>query len=425
MATKNLIKYSKTVLKDGLRIISENIPSARSISIGVWVDVGSRDEQKSENGISHFIEHMLFKGTKRRSAKKIASSLESLGGNINAFTSREQTCYMAVILDEHLEQAVDVLSDILMNSTLTPKNIDREKSVVAEEIHEVFENPSDLVHEHFTENFWSNQPLGRSILGTEITVRSFDRKDIKAYMKKSYLSGRVVIAAAGNVSHRKLVELVKKKFHFSEGIGNRGEDAISPSQFTKHIYTNGSAQNHLCLGFPGIKFSHPDRYNILALYTYLGSGMSSVLFQKIREEKGMAYSIYSFADFFRDNGMMGIYFGTEQKHLSEAIETTLKELRKMKKNRLPDSKLDNIKAQIKGHLTLALESTNGRMGRLGRLELLGNEYLPLDKALKSIDRIQSNDILEMARKIFVSEGMTITSLGPGTEADLNKVDYSI
>ena len=425
MVQKNLIKYSKTVLKDGLRIISENIPSARSISIGVWIDVGSRDEQISENGISHFIEHMLFKGTKKLTAKKIASSLESLGGSINAFTSREQTCYLAIILDEHLEQALDILSDILMNSTLTPKNIGREKSVVAEEIHEVMENPSDLVHEHFSENFWSNQPLGRSILGTEANVRSFSRKDIKAYMEKGYLSGRIVIAAAGNVSHRKLVELVKKKFHFAEGVGNRGEIAVSPTDFSKHIYTNSSAQNHLCLGFPGIPFSHADRYNLLALYTYLGSGMSSVLFQKIREEKGMAYSIYAFTDFYRDNGMMGIYFGTDKKHLPEAIETTLKELKKMKKKRLPDSKLDNIKAQIKGHLTLALESTNGHMSRLGRLELLGNEYIPLDMALKSIDRIKSNDILEIARKTFVSDGMTVTSLGPGTEEDLNKVDFSI
>lgn len=425
MPTKNLIKYSKTVLKDGLRIISEKIPSARSISIGVWVDVGSRDEQKCENGVSHFIEHMLFKGTKKRTAKKIASSLESLGGNINAFTSREQTCYMAVILDEHLKQAVDVLSDITMNSTLTQKNIDREKTVVAEEIHEVRENPTDQVHEYFSENFWSNQPLGRSILGTEKIVGSFSRKDLKAYMKKSYLSERVVIAAAGNVSHRKLVELIKRKFHFPAGIGSRGEVATSPTDFTKNIYTNGSAQNHLCLGFPGIKFSHADRYNLLGLYTYLGSGMSSVLFQKIREEKGMAYSIYTFADFFRDSGMMGIYFGTDKKHLPEALETTLKELRKIKKQRLSNDKLDNIKAQIKGHLTLALESTNGRMGRMGRQELLGNEYISLDKALKDIDRIKPNDILEIAKKTFVSNGMTITSLGPGTEKDLNKVDYSI
>jgi len=420
-----MIKYSKTVLKDGLRIISEKIPSARSISIGIWVDVGSRDEQTEENGISHFVEHMLFKGTKKRTAKKIASSLESLGGNINAFTSREQTCYMAVILDEHLEQAVDVLSDILMNSTLTAKNIAREKSVILEEIHEVRENPSDLVHEYFSENFWSNQPLGRSILGTEENVLSFGRKDFKNYMKNSYLAGRVVISAAGNVSHRKLVELIKKKFQFPAGTGSRGEDATAPSMFSKHIYTNGSAQNHLCLGFPGLQFRHRDRYNLLGLYTYLGSGMSSVLFQKIREEKGMAYSIYAFADFFRDNGMMGIYFGTDKKHLSEAIETTLKELKKVKKNRLPNSKLDNIKAQIKGHLTLALESTNGRMGRMARQELLGNEYIPLGKALKDIDRIKPNDILEIARKTFISDGMTVTSLGPGTEKELNKVDFSI
>jgi predicted Zn-dependent peptidase len=423
--TKNLIKYSKTVLKDGLRVISENIPSSRSISIGIWIDVGSRDETERENGISHFIEHMLFKGTRKRSAKKIAAALESLGGNINAFTSREQTCYLAVVLDEHLEQAVDVLSDILMNSTLTPKNIGREKSVIIEEIHEVNENPTDLVHELFSDNFWRGQPIGRSILGTEKNVLSFRRRDIISYMNNNYLAGRVVVAAAGNVSHRKLVTLVKDKLHFSGGVVDGGVEAKTPTDFVMKFTTNGSSQNHICIGFPGIKFNHPDRFSMLALYTYLGSGMSSVLFQKIREEKGMAYTIYTFADFFRDCGLVGVYFGTDKEHLRAAMVTTLKELKKVKDYRLPESKFENIKAQIKGHLTLALESTNGRMARLGRQELLGNEYVSLEQALRTIDRLKPDDIIEIARKVFRTEGLTITSLGPATEADLKKVDFSI
>jgi len=425
MAKQNLIKYSKTVLKDGLRIISEKIPSARSISIGIWIDVGSRDELEAENGISHFIEHMMFKGTKKRSAKKIASSLESLGGNINAFTSREQTCYLAVVLDEHLEQAIDVLSDIVMNSTLTPNNIEREKTVIIEEIHEALENPTDLVHELFSNNFWRGQQLGRSILGTEKNVLSFGRKDLRRYMANNYLSKRVVVAAAGNVSHRKLVDLIKEKLNFPEGYGGRGEDARTPTDFAMKFSTNGSAQNHICIGFPGLKFSHSDRFSLLGLYTYLGSGMSSVLFQKIREEKGMAYSIYTFADFFRDCGLLGIYFGTDKAHLHDAMETTLKELKKVKRYRLSQSKMENVKAQIKGHLTLALESTNGRMARMGRMELLGNEYISLENALKTIDKLNSDDIIKIARRVFVTRGLTITSLGPGTKNDLSKIDFSI
>jgi len=425
MAARNLITYNKSVLPGGLRVVSEKIPTARAIAIGVWIDAGSRDESVSENGISHFIEHMVFKGTRNRSPKQIASWLESLGGNLNAFTSREQTCFHAIILDEHLTEAVDILSDILMNSTFTPGNLTREKSVVVEEIHEVRENPSDYIHELFSENFWRGHPLGRSILGTRDNIMAFSRKDLRSYMARHYRGGRVVIAAAGNVSHRKLLGLVRDRFDFTPGDDGRGEDAVLPDDIAVEFASHAGQQNHVCMGFPGLAFNHPDRYKLLGLYTYLGAGMSSVLFQRIREEKGMAYTIYAFSDFYRDSGLLGIYFATDQKNLPDAATTILKELKKVKKYRLPEDRLDKIKAQIKGHLTLALESTSGRMSRLGRQEIMVGHYTSLEQALRQIDKITPDDIIEMARKLFTPRGLTMTALGPADKKDLAGVDFSV
>jgi len=425
MPVKSLVTYNKTVLRNGLRVITEKVPSARSIAIGVWVDVGSRDEGPQECGISHFIEHMVFKGTKTRSARKIASWLESLGGGLNAFTSREQTCFYALILDEHLEQAVDILADITMNATMNPVNIEKEKLVVIEEIHEVEENPSDYIHDIFYESFWRGQSIGRPILGSEEIIKSLRRRDINAYLRDHYQTGRVVISAAGNVSHRKLVSLVRDKFGYPEGNGSRGERAITPTNKDLHFERRRNQQNHVCIGFPGLKYDHPLRFPMLGLYTYLGSGMSSVLFQKIREEKGMAYTIYSFADFFIDAGLFGIYFASDKRHLPKAIELILKELIKVKKNKLPEDKLDKIKAQIKGHLTLGLESTSGRMTRLGRQELLSEKYCSLAEALNEIDRLKPSDITEIAQKTFIPEGLTIASLGPGTQKDIKYVDLDM
>ncbi len=424
MPVKSLVTYNKTVLRNGLRVITEKVPSARSIAIGVWVDVGSRDEGPQENGISHFIEHMVFKGTKTRSSRKIASWLESLGGGLNAFTSREQTCFYALVLDEHLEQAVDILSDITMNATMNPVNIEKEKLVVIEEIHEVEENPSDYIHDIFYESFWRGQPLGRPILGSEDIIMSLKRKDVNSYMRENYRSGRIVISAAGNVSHRKLINLVRDKFNYPEGNGSGGERAIMPTNQDFSFVKRRNQQNHVCIGFPGFKYDHPDRFPMLGLYTYLGSGMSSVLFQKIREEKGMAYTIYTFADFFDDAGLFGIYFASDKRHLAKAIELTLKELHRVKKNKLSEDRLDKVKAQIKGNLTLGLESTSGRMTRLGRQELLSGEYCSLSEALNLIDNLNPSDITEVARKIFKPEGLTITSLGPGSKRDIQNIDLN-
>ncbi|MCX6825735.1 MAG: pitrilysin family protein [candidate division Zixibacteria bacterium] len=422
---KSGVRYNKSTIGNGLRVVTEQIPFTHSIAIGVWIDVGSRDEEKDENGISHFIEHMLFKGTKTRSAEKIASSLESLGGSLNAFTSKEQTCFHAVVLDEHLVQAVDILSDILIHSTLSPLNLEREKSVVVEEIVEIEEIPSEYIHELFSGCFWRGHPLGWSIMGSEKVVRSFSRRQLSSYINRHYQAGRIVIAAAGNISHKKLVALLGHRFSFGPGNHGGGEPPAKVNSFLLKSFKNKSNQTHLCLGFPGVRFNHPDRNTLLALHAYLGAGMSSVLFQKVREEKGIAYTIYTFLDFYRDSGVFGAYFAADHSRLHQAMEIILKELKKLKHRKIPSSKFDQIKAQLKGNMTLSMESTMSRMSRLGRHELMMGKYSSLEESLKAIDRLKADNLTEAAGHIFNHQNMTVTSLGPIKEGNLNSVDWSI
>jgi predicted Zn-dependent peptidase len=419
------IEYNKTVLDNGLRIVTEKIPAARSIAIGIWVDVGSRDEKADEKGMSHFIEHMLFKGTKTRSALKIAASLESLGGALNAFTSREQTCFHALVLDEHLEQAVDVLVDILMNSTMTSANIEREKLVVIEEIKEINETPSDHIHELFSNDFWRDQPIGWPIMGTEESVQSYDRRRLKAYMKKNYRAGHTVVAAAGNVSHRKLVNLIKDRLDFPSGISNDRTPCLKSAGTSMKFFHNSSNQIHICLGFPGIGYHHPDRLKLLVLNTYLGGGMSSVLFQKIREERGLAYTVFTFPDFYRDGGVFGAYLATDRRHFQSAVEIILNEFKKIKRKKLSAAKLDEIKDQFKGNMLLGMESTTGRLNRLGRQELLLGKYTTSKEAIKKIMKITPADIQEVANQIFDFDDLTITALGSVGRKDLRNSGWVV
>jgi predicted Zn-dependent peptidase len=425
MSLKQDIEYNKTVLDSGLRIVSEKIPSVRSIAIGIWIDVGSRDEKALESGMSHFIEHMLFKGTKTRSAQKIASSLESLGGSLNAFTSREQTCYHALILDEHLEQTVDILSDILMNSTLTTANVEREKLVVTEEIREINETPSDRIHELFANEFWRNQPIGWPIMGTEENVHSYDRRRLKAYMKRNYRTGHIIIAAAGNVSHKKLVGLIKEKFDFPRGENTDRNSTMKSAGTSMKLFRNSSKQVHVVLGFPGLSFGNPDRLKLLVLNTYLGGGMSSVLFQKIREERGLAYTVYTFPDFYRDCGIFGAYLATDKRHFQSAVEIVLGEFKKVKRKKLSESRLTRIKDQFKGGMLLGMESTTGRMNRLGRQEILTGEYVSSKEALKSIMKIKPADLQEISQQVINFEDLTITALGSVEINNLKKADWVI
>ncbi|RMD87229.1 MAG: insulinase family protein, partial [Calditrichaeota bacterium] len=329
---KNKTQYKKTRLDNGIRVISEKIPYVRSISIGAWLTVGSRDENASNNGISHYIEHMMFKGTKNRKAYEIAESLESVGGQINAFTSKELTCYYAHILDEHLEIAVDVISDILINSVFDEQEMEKEKQVIVEEINNMEDTPEEMIHELFIKDLFPDHPLGFSTLGTRENVWGFTRQDIYDYLSRNYAKNRLVIAAAGNVDHDKLVELVETKFvEFHNSVDRVLYPPNGPRQ-GENIIKNGGIQAHICLGTLAYSYRDPKKFPLLILNTLLGAGMSSRLFQNIREKHGLAYSVYSFIDFLFDTGLFGVYIGTDKNKIGASIELINKELEDLKKN---------------------------------------------------------------------------------------------
>lgn len=416
--------FSKTTLKNGMRVISEKIPSVRSVSIGVWIHVGSRDETEKTNGISHFIEHMHFKGTKKRNALQIAYELESRGGAINAFTSREHTCYYARIMSAHLPKAMEILGDVLNNSTFTPGNIKKEKAVILEEIKDVADSPGDYIHDLFTSRMWDSHPLGRPIMGNEDTVNGMSRKKITDFINENYRSSNIVIAAAGDISHKKLIDLTKKYFKWANNDPKPELSIPATSDFTLHAHKNGTNQTHVSLGFPSISFTNPSRYAILAANTLLSGGMSSRLFQNIREKKGYCYTIYSFQEFFQDIGLFSIYFGTDEKYLVNATNLVLKELNRLKKKKLDRTELSKIKDQLKGNLMLSLESTTNRMNRVARQELMLGRYIDLDETIRNIDRITSKQIFDVANQIFDREKLTMVTLGPVKKGMLDKINWS-
>ncbi len=413
--------YQKTTLKSGLRIVTERNQSVRSISIGVWIDIGARNEPQELNGVTHLIEHMLFKGTKKRNAKQIASEIENIGGSLNAFTSKESTCYLARVMYEHLETALDVLADLSQNATLTPNNLDKEKKVVCEEIKESLDTPSDHVHDLFAEAYWGDHALGRPILGSIDSVTKMPRKSVINYIKNNYKAESVVLAVSGAISHNKLVKLAKEKFNFAKGKAKTAALAERTKQQCLMVESNGLSQSHLCIGFPGINYRDPLRTAVIALSTYLGGGMSSVLFQKIREQKGLAYTVYTYHESFRDAGVFGAYVATEPKNLTDALGMMIKECNRLKKKKLSAITMDQIKAQLKGNLTLAMESTSARMNRLARQELVLGRFYSLDQTLKEIDSLKSADILKVANLMFDNEKLAIAVKGPANKKALENV----
>lgn len=416
MARRRLLSdgsvYQKTVLPDGLRIVTEQIPSVRSISLGVWVNVGARNESVDENGVTHMIEHMLFKGTKKRTALQLAAEIENIGGLLNAFTSREQTCYLARVMDEYLETAVDVLSDLSQNATLTPTNLSKEKKVICEEIKESLENPSDHVYDIFAKTYWGKHPLGQPILGSIDTVSNMPRNRLVNYMKRNYKSKSVVIAASGAIKHSQLVRLAKKKFNFVNGEAEQGSPAMRDKNKSVVVESNGQNQTHVCVGLPGIRYQDKERTAALAISSYLGGGMSSVLFQKIREERGLAYSVYTYHETYHDAGIFGAYLATDPNGVGKSVEIIRSEYEKLKKKRLSKHQLDQVKAQLKGNLTLGMESTSARMNRLARQELLLGNYHSVDETIKDIDALTPSEILELSNRMFDMSQVAVAVKGP-------------
>jgi len=417
--------YRRTVLGNGLRVVSEKMPTVKSVAVGIWVDVGSRQESARENGISHFIEHMCFKGTRRRSAKEIAQSLETLGGTLNAFTSRENTCFYARVLDEHFEIGFDVLADITTQSLFDNGEFRKEKDVICEEIKDVFDTPTDIVHDYFAATMWDGHPLGQPIMGEGKGIRALQRRDLVGFMRRHYTTDRIVLSAAGAIDHDRLVDLAGERLTFPKSAHGRGLKAPSHRQGHRKIFRRKISQTHVCIGFPSIRFGDRRKYHALLLNTLLGAGMGSRLFQTVREERGLAYTVYSYQDFYLDTGVFGIYLGTDINKTANAVNLVLQELAAVADDSVTEEEVERAKSQLKGSLILSLEGSYNRMNRLGRFELFGEKFVPPEKSAAEISAVTLADVRAIAREIFREKLMTMIVLGPAGNSLLRQIDWSI
>ncbi len=389
----------KYTCQNGLTIVLEHIPTVRSVSLGVWVLAGSRNEDEKNNGISHFIEHMFFKGTKNRTAKEIAEAFDAVGGQVNAFTSKEYTCYYAKVLDSHADYALDILSDMFFHSKFDPEEMEREKKVVLEEIKMYEDTPDDIVHDLLSQASYGGHPLGFPILGTEETLHSFKPDDIHQYMEENYTPENVVISVAGNVDES-FFKKVEEHFGTFTRKGQRNA-IVEPSFLTEQISRRKETeQAHLCLGYKGLQVGHEDIYSLVVVNNVLGGSMSSRLFQEVREARGLAYSVFSYHSSFLDNGLLTIYGGTGSDQLEILQQTVEETIQELVSSGLTDKELNNSKEQLKGNLMLGLESTNSRMSRNGKNELLLKRHRSLDEIIQEIDRVSHDSVHKIIQDIF-------------------------
>ena len=399
-------------LANGLTVISEQMQHIRSASIGVWLETGSRDEDPQWNGISHFIEHMVFKGTKHRTAEEIARQVDSIGGNMDAFTAKECICFNVKVLDEHVPVALDILSDLVLNPIFDATDIARERGVIMEEIKMDEDNPDYLVHEIFTQNFWKDHPLGKPILGTKETVKRFEREPVLAAYAHRFSPGNIILSAAGNLDHDRFVELVRGHFEHMKPMTN-GFHSSTPKISSRIILRNKKAleQVQLSIGVPAHPIAHEKRHAGYVLNTLLGGGMSSRLFQNIRERQGLAYSIYSDLNPYRDTGCLAVYAGTSLASASKVVQSVVSEFRKLKTETVPEEELSRAKAQLKGSLMLSLESSTSRMSNLARQEMYFDRYYDLDELIERIEAVTAEDLTRLANEFFKPEAVAVTALG--------------
>jgi len=410
--------YRKDTLTNGIRVVSETLPKSRSLSLGVWVKVGSRHEPREIGGVSHFIEHMFFKGTARRTARDIATEVDSLGGEMNAFTSQETTTYYIKVLDEHLPAAVDILSDILLASRFDPAEMEKERKVILEEIKSVEDTPDDFIHELFTGTVWTDNSLGRPILGTRETIRALKHADILSYIESYYSPREIVISVAGNFEHGRVIELLNNAFGKLARTGVPKHEVTPGFHRAVTVRKKQLEQVQVCLGCKGLNYTHDDRFGIMALNTILGNSMSSRLFQEVREQNALAYSIYSYVTAYRDTGLLTIYAGTDPSNAIQAIRLIMKEIKKIKDEGITPAEETRVKNQIKGNLVLSLESSNSHMSRIARQEIYFGKYLSMDDVIKAVDKVTAGQIHRIAQQLFTPENLALSILGPLTKADV-------
>jgi len=409
---QELRNVRREVLPNGLTILTEEMQQIRSTSIGIWIKTGSRHEESERNGISHFVEHMLFKGTTSRSAQDIARQVDSIGGNMDAFTAKECICFNIKILDEHLPFAMDILSDLVLNPVFAAKDIQRERGVILEEIKMDEDSPDYLVHEIFTQNFWKDHPLGKPILGTKETVRKFEQKMLFEYYGGFFYPGNMIISAAGSLNHEHFAELVRRKFSHLKAKQN-GFKQAAPQTFSKIIARNKKSleQVQICMGVPALHIADDRRYVGYVLNTLLGGGMSSRLFQNIRENQGLCYAIYSDLNSYRDTGCLSVFAGTSQEWAPKVVESVVGEFRNLKAESVSDEELSRAKAQLKGSLMLSLESSTARMSNLARQAMYFDRFFSLDEIIERIESVTAEQLQAMAEELFQQNKIAVTVLG--------------
>jgi predicted Zn-dependent peptidase len=413
---KQADSVEKTTLSNGVRILSQKMPHVQSVSMGVWVSIGSRDESDAENGLSHFIEHMIFKGTQKRSAFEIAKAFDAIGGYTNAFTSMENTCYHAKVMANHLETMSEILTDIFLNSLFDEAEIEKERPVIFQEIGMMEDAPDEYVHQLAARSFWGDDPLGRSILGTRDNILKFDSKNIRSFFERLYQPNRIVVTAVGDIEHDHLVDLARPAFEAVKSgnpIPGRG---VPQGHFHVGIHPKDLEQVHICLNAQGLSTTDPRRYVSSLMNTILGGNMSSRLFQQIREQRGLAYSVYSYVSSFVDSGMFGAYAGVDPVHAFETVDLILNTLQGLKDSPVSEEELQHAKEFSKGNLLMASESNENQMARLAQGEFHFGRYTPLQEILDGIDRVTPADIRVLAAEIFVNRQMTLTLHGPVIEA---------
>lgn len=405
-------EYRKSVLPNGIRVVTERMPHVRSVAVGIWVDTGSRNEPESRGGVSHLIEHLVFKGTASRTAEEIARTMDSVGGQMDAFTAKEHTCFYVSVLDEHLPLAVDLLTDILLHPLFGTEEIEKEKSVVLQEIKMVEDTPDDLIHDLFAERIWAGHPLGRPILGSREAVQGFSRELILRHFGEEYVPAHLVIAVAGHVDHEQVVSLFAPRFEGFDRPSVARDGAPPVLHAGVNLVPKNLEQVHLVAAFPGLHQVAPERYALYLLNDIIGGSMSSRLFQEVRERQGLVYSIYSSTQAYRDTGVVYLYAGTDAQNFSKVLKCILKEVRALKKDGITAEELRRAKDHLKGNLMLSLESTSSRMNRLAKQELYFGSFFSLDEMLAAIDQVGEEEVQALIHRLLDEDRLALLTLGP-------------
>jgi predicted Zn-dependent peptidase len=412
--------FIKKHLLNGLPVVMEPIKNMRSVVSGIWVKVGSRNEPPEKNGISHFLEHMFFKGTKKRSAKDISFEIDSLGGELNAFTSRESTTFYVKVLDEYLEKGIELLSDVFLHSTFPEEDIEKERKIIKEEIKMIEDTPDDYIHDLSNQTIWGHSGLGQPVLGRRETIRSFTKDDLLSHIRKYYGTKDIIVSCAGNFEPEHLISMLDKN------LGNlrRGSEPErgTPPDFRSRVevFSKQLSEAHICLGVRGLSQTSEERYSLFVLNSILGAGVSSRLFQEIREKRGLAYSIYSFIALYFDAGVWGVYAGVSRKKVREVLELVLKEMYSLK-DTLNDVELNRAKSQLKGNIVLGLESTISRMNSIARQEIYHGKYYSPAEIMKRIDSVTLNNIKDLVERLIQKELFSLTVFGPVHKEDLEGI----